>query len=71
MTDDERTLAEQNYLSMYIQGDKEPYHLVAALWNIAWAVEQELKRPWMVIGLPERKKPKRRSIGTWRAMRRF
>ena len=30
-----------------------PHHLVAALWNIAWAVEQEIKRPEMV-DLPER-----------------
>ena len=28
-------------------------HFVAALWNIAWAVEQEIKRPEMV-DLPER-----------------
>lgn len=28
-------------------------HYVAALWNIAWAVEQEIKRPEMV-DLPER-----------------
>lgn len=41
------------HLSMYIQGDKEPHHLVAALWNIAWACEQEAKRPEMV-DLPER-----------------
>lgn len=40
--------------SMYIQGDPEPNHLIAALWNIAWAVEQELKRPDMIVGLPER-----------------
>lgn len=38
---------------MYIQGDDEPHHLTAALWNIAWAVEQELKRSEM-IDLPER-----------------
>ena len=41
------------HLSMYIQGDPEPHHLVAALWNIAWAVEQEMKRPELV-DLPER-----------------
>ena len=41
------------HLSEYIQGDPEPHHLVAALWNIAWAVEQEVKRPEMV-DLPER-----------------
>ena len=42
------------HLSMYIQGDKEPHHLIAAAWNIMWAVEQELKRPEMIVGLPER-----------------
>ena len=41
------------HLGLYIQGDAEPHHLVAALWNIAWAVEQELKRPEL-IDLPER-----------------
>ena len=41
------------HLAMYIQGDAEPHHLTAALWNIAWAVEQELKRPQLV-DLPER-----------------
>ena len=41
------------HLSMYIQGDAEPYHLLAALWNIAWAVEQEVKRHEM-LDLPER-----------------
>lgn len=41
------------HLGQYIQGDAEPYHLVAALWNIAWAVEQEIKRPELV-DLPER-----------------
>jgi hypothetical protein len=41
------------HLGQYIQGDAEPHHLVAALWNIAWAVEQEIKRPEM-IDLPER-----------------
>lgn len=41
------------HLGQYIQGDPEPYHLVAALWNIAWAVEQEIKRPELV-DLPER-----------------
>lgn len=41
------------HICQYIQGDAEDYHLVAALWNIAWACEQELKRPEM-IDLPER-----------------
>lgn len=41
------------HLSQYIQGDAEDHHLIAALWNIAWAVEQEIKRPHLV-DLPER-----------------
>jgi hypothetical protein len=41
------------HICQYIQGDAEPHHLVAALWNIAWAVEQEIKRPELV-DLPER-----------------
>lgn len=41
------------HLGQYVQGDAEDYHLVAALWNIAWACEQEIKRPEM-IDLPER-----------------
>ena len=41
------------HISQYIQGDAEQHHLVAALWNIAWACEQEIKRPQM-IDLPER-----------------
>ena len=41
------------HLSQYIQGDAEDHHLVAAAWNIMWALEQELKRPEM-IDLPER-----------------
>ena len=41
------------HLSQYIQGDDEDHHLVAAAWNIMWALEQELKRPEM-IDLPER-----------------
>lgn len=36
------------HLSQYIQGDGEEHHLVAAAWNIMWALEQELKRPEMV-----------------------
>lgn len=43
----------QRHLALYVQGDPEPYHLVAALWNIAWAAEQEIKRPELV-DLPER-----------------
>lgn len=41
------------HLSQYIQGDAEDYHLVAALWNIAWACEMEAKHPELV-DLPER-----------------
>lgn len=41
------------HIGQYIQGDAEDHHLVAALWNIAWAAEQEAKRPEMV-DLPER-----------------
>lgn len=41
------------HLSQYIQGDAEEHHLVAAFWNIAWAIEQEIKRPELV-DLPER-----------------
>lgn len=41
------------HICLYIQGDAEAHHLVAALWNIAWAVEQEIKRPHLV-DLPER-----------------
>jgi hypothetical protein len=41
------------HICLYIQGDAEAHHLVAALWNIAWAVEQEIKRKHLV-DLPER-----------------
>ena len=41
------------HLAQYVQGDAEEHHLVAALWNIAWALEQEIKKPEM-IDLPER-----------------
>lgn len=34
------------HLAQYIAGDNtEPHHLVAALWNIAWAVEQQYTHP--------------------------
>lgn len=29
------------HLIKYLRGDKDENHLVAALWNIAWAVEQD------------------------------
>ena len=36
------------HLAQYIAGDnEEPHHLVAALWNIAWAVEQQYTHPEM------------------------
>lgn len=41
------------HLCNYIQGDTEEHHLTAAFWNIAWAIEQEIKRPEL-IDLPER-----------------
>lgn len=31
----------------YLRGDRDENHLVAALWNIAWAVEQEVTKPQM------------------------
>lgn len=34
------------HLAQYISGDNaEPYHLVATLWNVAWAVEQQTTHP--------------------------
>lgn len=33
------------HLVKYLRGDNDENHLVAALWNIAWAVEQEVNRP--------------------------
>jgi hypothetical protein len=49
------------HLAQYIQGDPEQYHLVAALWNIAWACEQEIKRPEQ-IDLPERTEKAGRAV---------
>lgn len=49
------------HLSQYIQGHPERYHLVSALWNIAWAVEQEVKRPELV-DLPERTEKSGRAV---------
>lgn len=31
----------------YLRGDNDENHLVAALWNIAWAVNQEVEKPEM------------------------
>jgi hypothetical protein len=33
------------HLFKYLRGDKDENHLVSALWNIAWAVQQEIERP--------------------------
>ena len=33
------------HIFKYLRGDKDENHLVAALWNIAWAVEQDVNRP--------------------------
>ncbi len=33
------------HLAKYVRGDKDENHLVAALWNIAWAVEQDVNKP--------------------------
>ena len=33
------------HLVKYMRGDKDENHLVAALWNLAWAVEQEVNKP--------------------------
>lgn len=41
------------HLFKYLRGDKDENHLVAALWNIAWAVEQEVNKPEL-IDLPNR-----------------
>lgn len=35
------------HLFKYLRGDKDENHLVAALWNIAWAVNQEAEMPEM------------------------
>ena len=33
------------HLFKYLRGDRDENHLVSALWNIAWAVEQEHTKP--------------------------
>lgn len=33
------------HLCKYMRGDKDENHLVAALWNLAWAVQQDVERP--------------------------
>ena len=35
------------HLFKYLRGDRDENHLVAALWNIAWAVEQDVAKPQM------------------------
>lgn len=35
------------HLFKYLRGDNDENHLVAALWNIAWAVNQEVEKPEM------------------------
>lgn len=35
------------HLFKYLRGDRDEDHLVAAFWNIAWALEQEEQRPEM------------------------
>lgn len=32
------------HLFKYLRGDKDENHLVAALWNVAWAVNQEVEK---------------------------
>lgn len=41
------------HLFKYLRGDKDEPHLVAALWNIAWAVEQEANGS-RIIDIPSR-----------------
>lgn len=33
------------HLMKYLRGDKDENHLRACLWNVAWAMEQEVNRP--------------------------
>lgn len=35
------------HLFKYLRGDKDENHLVSALWNIAFAVEQDVTKPWL------------------------
>lgn len=43
------------HLAKYVDGETDEDHLLAAFWNIAWAVHQELKRPDM-LDLPRHEK---------------
>ena len=45
------------HLFKYLRGDRDEDHLVAAFWNIAWALEQEEQRPEMQ-DIPARMKMK-------------
>lgn len=45
------------HLFKYLRGDRDEDHLVAAFWNIAWALEQEEQRPEMQ-DIPARTKMK-------------
>lgn len=33
------------HLFKYLRGDVDENHLVSALWNVAWAVEQDVEKP--------------------------
>lgn len=35
------------HLFKYLRGDRDENHLVSALWNITWAVEQDVNKPWL------------------------
>lgn len=35
------------HIFRYLRGDRDENHLVAALWNIAWAVEQDVSKPYL------------------------
>ena len=46
------------HIFKYLRGDRDENHLVAALWNIAWAVEQDVSKPQMQ-DIPSRLKGER------------
>ena len=43
------------HLCKYLRGDTDENHLVAAAWNVMWALEQEYTKPEL-IDLPNREK---------------
>lgn len=43
------------HLAKYLMGMDDENHLRAAMWNIAWALDQEVNKPEM-IDIPSRKK---------------